>query len=172
MFTFLNEGSFKNCIRNPFYSSYVKKKQFKKVKTEVNKTRNKPCAHTLLVKCKPNLVKLTQHAGKNVWVNSSITRSKSHYQVHIWNTQTNSWWLWSLHHVVITTLGLFCSGQAKSYCIVRWKTSVSFLCQHANSLPQAHGKTQVWILSLTQALFNLNVREEKKRNTSKLCCGT
>lgn len=64
MFTCLNQSSFKNCVRKPSTLPMLRKK-VKKLKMEVNKTRNKPCAHTLLVKSKPNLVKLTPHAREN-----------------------------------------------------------------------------------------------------------
>lgn len=37
-------------------------------------------------------------------------------QVHIWNTQTNSWRLWSFHHVVITTLGLLLRPNVLLFC--------------------------------------------------------
>lgn len=167
-FTCLNQSSFKNCIRKLFY---VNKKQFKKVKTEVTKARNKPCAHTVLVKSKPNPVKLTKHARENnVWANIDPKIITSSHLEHP-NQFLVTLELASCSNYCFRSV-LFRPNEVLLYCVMK---KIQFLISANMQLSSLNTWKNSGLDSFfgpSFPLFNLNVREEKMRNTIKLCCGT
>lgn len=140
--------------------------RWKWIKPEISHV---PIVHCQLIKTKPNLDRLTQH-GNNIWITASPTRSQS-WPVHIWNIQTSSWWLWSLHHTVTITSALLCSGWTKKSSTALWIESLHFFSLPTHKLFPTHVGNSLIIhnnsaldafLGPSLPWFDLDVWEEQK----------